>query len=295
VFEQFTRAALRRAGIDSDRITDDAMNRGFRDNAARFNRMASLTEMHGDRQLAQDLHDTLQEYWSQTQPTMRKPYIENTINEVADAVINNANRLDGRTYQSLSSRIRWYEREAADTDYRRALGGIRNALDNAMERSIAARNPNLLGQWREVRNQYRNLLVIEQAATGGSKAAKQELLSPSALRKAIVNQNRRDYARGQGDYAELVRAGEAIMGEPPQSGTAPRQATEHPISSMIKGKTVGKVLMSDPMQGYLKNQLWGGQMPRSLPRAGPALAPAGGAAAAQPDALEPGYEDALAQ
>lgn len=280
--EQFTRAALSRAGINADRATDQAIDRGFRDNSARFNHLAAQTEIRGDRQLAQDLHDVQMEYWQQTQPSQRRPYIETTINETADAIVANQGRLDGRTYQQLRSRIARFERETTDTDYRRALGGIRNALDDAMERTLQATNPNLMGEWRNVRNEFRNLLVIERAATGGSAAAKQELLSPAAIRQAIVAQDRRDYARGRGDYNQLARAGEAILTPLPQSGTAPRAATTHPIRSLIGGN-IGRALHSDPAQAYLKNQIWGGQVPQAIPRAGPALAPAGGAAVAQPD------------
>lgn len=294
VSEQFTRAALRRAGINADRITDRVMDQGFINNSARFNNLASQTNLQGDRQLATDFRDTLREYYEHTPENSRRSYIENTMRDIAAAIRDNNGTLDGRTYQQIRSRLAQYARQTGDNDYRRALEGTREALDNAMERTIQVSNPRLIGEWRDVRNQYRNLLAIEKAATGGGAAAKEELISPAALRRAIEGQDRRAYARGRGDFAQLARAGEAILTPLPQSGTAPRAATTHPIRSLIGG-TAGRALHSDPVQNYLKNQLWGGQVPQALPNLGPALAPAAGAAMEQPeDALAPS-SDALSR
>lgn len=88
----------------------------------------------------------------------------------------------------------------------------------------------------------------------------------------MVQQDRRGYARGRGDFSDLARAAEAIMKPLPQSGTAPRQYVNKLISLLsvgIGGATAGlpgavagvaapavgwRVLMSRPVQAYLGNQ-----------------------------------------
>jgi hypothetical protein len=288
---QFTRAALQRAGITADRATQDVVDQGFRANSNRFNRLAQQTDMRGDRQLAQDFYNTFAEYQAHTPPAARRPFIENVMRDTAAAIHQNNGQLDGRSFQQLRERVAQYERETGDPDYRRALSGIRRALDDAMERSIQATNPRLLGEWRDVRNEFRNLLVIAKASTGAGEATASGLLSPAKIRQAIVSQDRRDYARGRGDFAELTRAGEAILSPLPQSGTAPRIAAgalasgigaaltggnpAATIAAPLAPGIAGRLLMSRPVQGYLKNQA----LPSGLPTG--VLAPGAGSALSQ--------------
>lgn len=75
---------------------------------------------------------------------------------------------------------------------------MRESLDDAMQRSIAQNNPRDLGGWQQARRQYRNMLVVEKAATGAGENAALGLISPSQLRNATVQQGRRAFARGLG-------------------------------------------------------------------------------------------------
>ena len=152
-----------------------------------------------------------------------------------------------------------------------ALYGHQEALDNAFERTLnASGNTADIAALRQARREYRNMMVIEKAATGAGAATAEGLISPSQLRNATVTQNRRDYARGQGDPA---RSGEAVMKPLPNSGTAPRQNVQNIISllgSVAGGRhsrparcrgwlaapaVAGRVLMSRPVQAYLGNQV----------------------------------------
>jgi hypothetical protein len=117
------------------------------------------------------------------------------------------------------------------------------------------------------------MMVVEKAATGAGAATAEGLISPSQLRNATVTQNRRDYARGQGDFADLARSGEAVMKPLPNSGTAPRQNIQNimsilgsvaggaraglpgAVAGIAAPAVAGRVLMSRPVQAYLGNQL----------------------------------------
>lgn len=278
--EAFTAAALRRAGVNANRATPDVIDGAFTRIGQQFDDLASRNALQGDRALGNALANVEREYQSVVNPTQRVPVIADTIRDIGEAIAANGGILQGPAYQAIRSRLDKLQRGSSDNQLSEALRGIRNALDNAMERTIALTNPRDLGGWREARNQYRNMLVVEKAATGAGENAAQGLISPSQLRNAVAQQGRRAYARGQGDFADLARAGEAVMKPLPQSGTQPRALVAAlpmmaggGIGSMFGGPAgaglgalaghaagiaapglAGRALMSGPVQRYLSNQ-----------------------------------------
>jgi hypothetical protein len=284
--EQFTAAALRRAGVNANRATPDVIDDAFNRIGQQFDDLASRNILVPDRQLQTDLVDTWRNYMSVTPPSARAPIVAETMKDV-NKVLKNGGALDGKAYQSLRSRLDRAARGNRDPELANTLRDIRSSLDDAMERSIAARNPGDSGAWKEARNQYRNMLVIEQSATGAGENAAQGIISPSSLRSATVGkQGRRNYARGKGDFSELARAGESVMKAMPQSGTAPRTAVRNlgaAVPAVLGGiagtstggvgaglvgaaagaalpSIVGRMMMSPSGQAYLKNQLLSGSL-----------------------------------
>ncbi len=284
--EQFTRAALSRAGVNADRATPDVIDNAFTRIGNQFDSLATRNTLKPDRKLQNDLVDTWRNYMSVTPPNARVPIVADMMTDINNA-LKNGGSLDGKTYQSLRSRLDRVARGSRDPELANTLRDIRSALDDGMERSIAATNPKDLGGWRNARKEYRNMLVLEQAATGAGENAAAGLISPSALRNATVAKHgRRNYARGSGDFAELARAGEGVMKPMPQSGTAPRTAIRNmgaalpallgagaggvagggpgAMAGMVAGAALpafaGKLMMTPTGQAYLKNQLLSGSI-----------------------------------
>lgn len=278
---QFTAAALRRTGTQADSATPQVINQAFDRIGQQFDDLAGRNNLQYDRQLVQDLTDTAGNYVNMV--PQAAPVVENTVRHVFQRLQANNGTIQGAEYQALSSRLARDARNTKDPELRTALMGIRESLDDAMERTLQASNPADLGAWREARNQYRNLLVIEKAATGAGERAALGEITPSQLRNATVNQSRRNYARGEGDFAELARAGEAILKPLPSSGTAQRaffmglpammgiggSAAGGPLAgaasaagTVAAGGAMSRALLSNPVQGYLANQ--------ALPPPGPA-------------------------
>jgi hypothetical protein len=160
-----------------------------------------------------------------------------------------------------------------------------------MERNMA---PADQAAWREARTQYRNILAVEKAATGAGQPAAEGIISPSAMRNATITEHgRRNYARGDGDFAELARAGEAVLKPLPDSGTASRlasrwlpQAASSGVGAMLGASAggptgagvgalagpllargVGHAAMTRPVQALLANQLLAGTAPGADARA----------------------------
>jgi hypothetical protein len=294
--EQFTRAALQRAGIDADRATPEVIDHGFRRLGQEFEAMARLPRFVVPKNAMRWVDQAVQQYERVTPQQFLNP-APRAIAEEMRAMLNARANAAGRTgvqramipgdvFQKWMSDLGAAARGAQDPSTRRLLGNIRNTLDDAAEQSMRAINPNLADQYRIARTQYRNLLAIERAVTGAGENAALGLISPSQLRNAIVQmQGRRSYARGQGDFADLARAGESLLKPLPQSGTNPRMmasAAGAALGSATFGipggaagalapaagqAVIGRAVMSRPMQAYLANQLLAGT--RALPRGNP--------------------------
>lgn len=288
--EQFTAAALRRAGVTANRASPDVMDDAFRTIGQQFDDLASRNVVMPDADLARDLGATFREYQAMVPESHRAPVVMDTIKDIGAAM--RGGPLDGAAYQALRSRLDTAARSSArDPQLQSALYGIRNALDDGMERSIAAANPGDMGAFREARRQYRNMLVLEKAGTAAGENAAQGLISPSSLRNATVStQGRRNYARGKGDFADLARAGEAVLKPMPNSGTAGRlnaqnlglglaglfgagagTTTGDPTTAALGAaagffapRLAGKALMNPTVQRYLSNQT--GQAIRMTPQ-----------------------------
>lgn len=286
--EQFTTAALKRTGEQGTRANPEAINAAFNRIGAQYDQLAARNVLVPDVQFQDDLINAARQYAKMVGPNNRSPAVESWIMDIADAARKNGGSIPGPVYQSYRSQIGELANGTGNNELASALKGIRGALDSAMGRSIS---PADQAAWQEANRQYRNLQIIQKAATGAGEKAAEGLISPSQLRNATVGEGRRAYARGQGDFAELARAGEAIMKPLPQSGTAPRVYSQNIIAALLGGggiggaaagfpgaaigagaalspAVLGRMLMSKAGQAYLGNQVLPkmppGQMARTL-------------------------------
>lgn len=298
--EQFTRAALKRIGIEADRATPEVIDNAFTTIGKQFDDLAFRNNIIPDQKLAGDLKNVYQGYAELVNESARAPIIENVTKDiVASAQKGN---ITGEAYQSLRSRLQRAARSTKDSDLAGTLRGIGDALDEAMARSILKTNPSDIGGWQQARRQYKNLLVIEKSLAGAGENTALGMISPSQLRNATTQQGRRAYVRGQGDFAELARAGEALMKPMPNSGTAGRLSlknlitgalpaigavagnTAAPIMGTIAGAAagaalpagIGRLMMTKPVQSYLMNQAVSGAASPQLRALLNALANTGG-------------------
>jgi hypothetical protein len=284
--EQFTKAALKRAGISANRASPEVIDEAFERIGQQFDDLAARNVLKPDDTLVKELRTAYNEYGSMVPPAARAPIVDELANDIV-AAVKTQGQIDGAVYQSLRSRLeRMARRSKADPDLSGVLRDFRGALDSGMERSILRTNPKDAGAWNKVRKHYRNMLVLEDAVTRAGENAAQGLISPSALRGATkTKQGTRAYARGQGDFADLARAGEAVLKPLPDSGTASRTwarnlgamspamlgaggggyygaqegglqgAIVGALGGMLAPRIVGQMMMSKTGQRYLANQL----------------------------------------
>lgn len=276
----FTDAAMRRAG-GGGRATSDNLAAINTRLGQEFEGISARNTMRVDQQFGQDMGQTLNRY-GRLLEAQQRPIINNIADDIITRLQANNGMLPGAEYQAIRSDLSQAARSTGNQTLAAAFRGIRNALDNAMDRSI---NPADAGRWRELRRQYGNMKVLERASVGGGEDAGLGIISPARLRMAASTGNRGGYARGQGDFAELAKAGQAVMTPLPQSGTAPRMAARN-LGAMIPTvlgatagapggilgsmagaaagaalpRAIGAAMMSRPGQAYLSNQALAGQM-----------------------------------
>jgi hypothetical protein len=223
--EALTAAAMRRTGEAGGRASRENVDNMFTRLGNEFDGLAARNTAAVDQQLVQDLGQAVGGYNNLVSAPNRAPVINNYLQEIYNAARTNGGAIPGATYQSLRSRMEATARSARGNEVSIAIREMREALDDAMERSIAAMNPGDLGAWQQVRTQYRNALVVERAATSGGENVAQGLLTPGKLSQAVTSTHgRRNRARGQGDFSELSDAADALLRPLPNSGTPVRAA-----------------------------------------------------------------------
>lgn len=269
--QAFTDAALKRAG-GSGMATPDNMAAIKDSLGQRFGDLASRNTAQIDAQAAKQIGDSVADYVKLVPPANRAPGVGGTVDDILQLARSNGGAIPGDMYQAMRSRFgnisnsnRMNDPQLADV-YR----GFRDSLDGAMNRSIS---PADAAAWQEVRKQYGNMKSLEKAAGGAGAATAEGNISPAQLRTAVASGNNRGaYARGQGDLAELTRAGIGVMSPLPNSGTAPRQWMQNAaatlpaivggasggglgaLAGLLAAPMAGRALMSSPIQAYLGNQ-----------------------------------------
>lgn len=259
---QFTEAALRRAGTGPDATPEvlAANNQRLR-NA--FEDLSARNTLNPDNQFVTDIVDAVRNY-RRVPDSQQRQMVQGYVDDIVDHV--NAGAMPGPQYQEMRSRLSRQSNNLRQSDptLSEALGDMRNALDNAMERSIS---PEDIQAWRQARREYGAQKVIEQAASRAGEATAEGQIVPANLRNAAAVRNRGAYARGEGDFSELARAGSGVMTPLPNSGTGQRNLITD-VAKLPFTATAGRVLTSRPIQFYLGNQA----MARTLDRLSPGQA-----------------------
>lgn len=277
--EKLTQASLARAGVLARRATPDVMDDAFTKLGQQFDDLAARNTLAVDQQFGRDVVTGLGDYMSLGPATEKVNALQSFIDRIG-SVIDPQGNINGRAYQSLRSAIERAARgSTSDPEYAAALRTLKDSLDDAMERSMAAAKSPDLGAWRDVRKRYRNILVVDDAVGSTSATAAEGLLTPEALRSAVKRkQGARNMVRGKGDFEELSRAAAGVMKDLPMTGAAPlnpasvlQSGVMAPIEMLFR---LGRdVRMSKPVQRYLTNAVAPPPKPSPVKNYSPAVVP----------------------
>lgn len=215
--EGFTRAVLSTIGEKATRATPEVMERAGTRIGQVFDDVQRNTDVLPDAALAQRAKDAAETYADSV--ASQSPIIGRIATDMQEAVAN------GSTIPAATI-MRWRSitsgmTRSADAATRDAAIALREILDDGLETTLTGLGrTDDIARLAEARSQYRNYLALVRATTGAGMNAAEGLISPAALRSAVVTQDRAGYATGtRGEIADLARAGETILKLPPNSGT----------------------------------------------------------------------------
>jgi len=219
---QFSKAALKYAGIDADIASPKVLQKAYQDAGDKFSRLASITKPRITAPIYNDMVKVVDDYAQlKGQPA---PLLATQVQRIGDMAANNGGTLSGEQYRVLITDLRKFSESATDLELKAGLGELREILDDAVEKSVGGKT---LEAWQKLRAQYRNLIVITDAVSTRGPMAMQGIIDPVSLNNAVANNvGRRNYAKGYGDLNELSRAGRLLMPSLPDSGTASRSAAQ---------------------------------------------------------------------
>ena len=271
--EQFTRAVLGRAGIDASAATPEVLQNAHSNIGQTIGDITGAYGVQFDPQYATDIHSTVATY-AKNLNTDQKSTIAGYISDLKNAGGNISGDVYQKTRSNIGRAIRSQSGLNGDPEYKNALIGIQNALDDAAERSmLRAGAVDDVKALQGARQQYANLMTIEDAVARSGEKGAAGLINPSSLSaatKAAVG--KRQYARGVGNLNDISRAGDAFIRPLPDSGTAQRSAIPTMAGLAVGGYNVGGplgaglamtlptaagTLVNNPItQRYLRNQLF---------------------------------------
>ncbi len=269
--QAFNRAVLRKAGIDSDDAGPDVINKAYTSIGKEFDDLAARTEVSIDKKFFDDIDEITRKYANKLETT-QSPLVRSLKDEFDGyrKFLNEKPFMQGSEFQRVSSELKELARSQVDGSWpQKTLYKYANALDDALERSFKTTSPtstgsqvsvngglsgnrqvstqvnrgdqsDLLKQWKNVRNRYRNLLQIDKAVRGGDPTSEVAGDIPfQSFKSAVKSFDQTGYSRGKGDFNDLSRIASLLQSSiPPNSGTAQRQL----MMRGLQGEPVGKVL-----------------------------------------------------
>lgn len=267
--EKFTDAAMRKAG-GSGLATPDNMAKLQAQFGQRFEDISARNTLRVDQGIVADMNKAAQDY-ARVLPTEQKQIFQNLGDDIAERFKTGGGTMSGKDYQTIRSRLTRMANNYRNSDgeFSSAIRGLRDALDNGMERSI---NPADAGAWDVLRRQYGNYKTLTKAAGGGGEKAGMGVISPAQLRMAASSGNKEGFVTGASDFTDLAKAGQAVMTPLPNSGTAARTSVRNLGSGILAGggalaggvpgmaagllapQLAGRALMSAPVQRYLSQE-----------------------------------------
>lgn len=247
----YTGRVLESAGAPPGSVaTPEVMAQTRQNLGAQFNTMAAGTQVPLDMTLQNNLLNAAANY-AESAPSVA-PAVENVMNRMAHIASRNGGVLTGDNYEEFTTYLRQIA-DTADAPTQEALNQMRNALDDAVERSLG---PDQRAQWAQTRNQYRNLLTAERSLTGAGQDAAEGVISPTRLRTSIGSrEGAASVSEGRSELVPLANAGVSAMKPPASSNTSARSAARGlgiPVISDAYAFAKGRALMSPTIQNLLR-------------------------------------------
>lgn len=222
----FNRSVAKTFGADAPALTPEVLSEARSRLGAKFEEIADKTKVNWDDKAVSDIVHIIHET-GQVVPESSMPPLFKQLGDIASTVREGegGSALSGASYQALTKKGAPLTslQNSGDPTIRDAANQIREALDDALERSVGAtpEGKAMLSELRDTRLQYKNLKTVEAALRS---AGPDKQVTPQAVLSAVKrNFGQFAYKGGGplGDAAEAAVKEEA--GRAPTTETNPKQ------------------------------------------------------------------------
>lgn len=240
---QYTREAASRAGVqvgNDGRLTTQAMASRYNQFTPEFQSFHTNPRavLQRDPQFAISMTRAADEFerhaTSGALPARARQEALNVSNQLSNG------SLTAGQYHSFRSQWDKASTAGESVPLRAFYHDLVEALDASAARSIPRAER---ARFAQLRRQYRNYKILEQAWSGSGVMKAHGFISPAALASAASSGKRRGgFVRGRGDYTQLAHAGQTVLGDqPPVTGAYPRAGATRGgnILSGLGGAAVG--------------------------------------------------------
>jgi hypothetical protein len=266
--EALAKEVMGRAGSPGELMTRENMEKGFDRLGKTYQDIGTRNDLKFDTQFAQDLNNVTSNYENSVHIANNKPTVYREVAKVYDAAVGGGG-MSGIQYQNWRSQLgkgvnTLYK--SGDEGSAQALKDLRGALDSAFARSV--KNPEDAALLKETNRQYSAMKGVQKGIerAGGDPILGLLGQNPAATLRAMATGT-----KGHRGFTDLADAAGTLLKPLPDSGTAQRlnqlgtvASTVYDLShghipitaigKMVAGKLIGRGLMSDWFQNYLKNQ-----------------------------------------
>jgi hypothetical protein len=248
----FNKAVANTFGEDAEKITPAVMQQAKDRIGGVMNDIASRTNIQADPALLNDLGRI--EANAQKMPSIYND-VRPHITDILETAANNNGTIPGNAYQALTGQgsALSVAQQSSESSVRNYANSIREALDDAFQRSAAAGDVEKLAA---ARLQYKNMMTVAPLVNKGIPGD----ISPLLLQGAANRSFKSNAFRGAGDLGELGDIGQAFLRPPPDSGTATRTMINGTLYGDTKaavrtglgitaGRAVGSLMRANPLAG----------------------------------------------
>lgn len=234
--EQFNRAVLKKAGIDAPDASPEVLGKAFMGIGKEFDDLVDQTPPlrvtpEFDAKIKTVFYDNIFKLSRRLDANTKgifAGYVEDFDNLFKQAKAGGSGVIDPQSYKDIATDLRATIRETRDPALKRSLGVMQNALDDLLEQNSSTK---LKDQWADARNRYRNMLIVDTAAGGGTNATRVSGDIPFAgFKQAVDAADPTGFARGRGEYNDLARVGDLLAEKIPNSGTPERTFMQRILS-----------------------------------------------------------------
>lgn len=189
------------------------------------------------RKMIQGLWDTMKTYQSGVEVSgPGAPIVKNTFDAIYKAAQKKG--LTGEDYQKITSQLA--ETARSNPQLAGTLYKMRSVIDDGMEDYISKTNPADAQMWQMARKQWKNLLVIQEAASKSGRDAASGLITPQALAAATKTiAGKKAYALGKTDFDDLAKAGQSLLVPLPVGGFGSADEIAKALSKRMAGAAIG--------------------------------------------------------